>query len=250
MNVFFLRVCTHFTNKYIHCVMHFLPKILPFLLFMLTVEGQDFVSAENQYLKESLQSPSWATLIPVTANLRPTQTIVKMNSTPRTSIIKILPVSTSEGNLNEKDIDLAFKTTSAFDLLETDPWRDDSQSDKTKLPELSVAQTSGNLSLVSSTPAIESKTTKTHNNKSETRSTDLHLLNGSVQTSIFLTHHNRSVPFPIYTKSNKSWLSETKIHHLFRNPLKRIRQTVAESLSPEHKVSILFVLLAFVLAIV
>lgn len=250
MNVFFIRVCTHFTNKYIHCVMHFLPKILPFLLFMLTVEGQDFVSAENQYLKESLQSPSWATLIPVTANLRPTQTIVKMNSTPRTSIMKIVPVSTSEENLNEKDIDLAFKTTSAFDLLETDPWRGDSQSDKTKLPELSVVQTSGNLSLVSYTPAIESKTTNTHHKKSETRATDLHLMNTSVRTSILPTHHNRSVPFPVYNKSNKSWLSETKIHHLFRNPLKRIRQTVAESLSPEHKVSVLFVLLAFVIAIV
>lgn len=250
MNVFFLRVCTHFTNKYIHCVMHFLPKILPFLLFMLTVEGQDFVSAENQYLKESLQSPSWATLIPVTANLRPTQTIVKMNGTPRTSIMKIVPAPTSEKKLNEKDIDLAFKTTSAFDLLETDPWRDDSQSDKTKLPELSVAQTSGNLSLVSSTPAVESETTKMHHNKSETRSTHLHLMNTSVRTSILPTHHNRSVPFPVYNKSNKSWLSETKIHHLFRNPLKRIRQTVAESLSPEHKVSVLFVLLAFVLAIV
>lgn len=222
--------------------MHFLPIILPFLLFMLTVEGQDFVSAENQYLKESLQSPSWATLIPVTANLRPTQTIVKMNGTPRTSIIKILPVSTSEENLNEKDIDVAFKTTSAFDLLETDPWRDDSQSDKTKLPELSVVQTSGNLSLVSYT--------NTHHKKSETRAIDLHLMNTSVRTSILPTHHNRSVPFPVYNKSNKSWLSETKIHHLFRNPLKRIRQTVAESLSPEHKVSVLFVLLAFVLAIV
>ena len=230
--------------------MHFLQKTLPFLLLlMLTVEGQDFVSAENQYLKESLQSPAWATLIPVTANLRPTQTIVKMNNTPRTSIMKIVPAPTSEKKLNEKDIDIAF-TTSAFDLLETDPWKSDSQSDKTKLPELSVAQTSGNLPLVSSTPAIESETTKMHHNKSETRSTDLYLLNASVRTSIFLTHHNRSVLFPVYTKSNKSWLSETKIHHLFRNPLKRIRQTVAESLSPEHKVSILFVLLAFVLAIV
>ena len=231
--------------------MHFIPKILPFiLLLMLTVEGQDFVSAENQYLKESLQSPSWATLIPVTANLRPTQTIVKMNSTPRTSIIKIVPAPTSEKKLNEKDIDIAFRTTSASDLLETVPWRSDSQSDKTKLPELSVAQSSGNLPLVSSTPAIESETTKTHHNKSETSSTDLHLLNASVRTSIFLTHHNRSVPFPVYTKSNKSWLSETKIHHLFRNPLKRIRQTGAESLSPEDKVSILFLLLAFLLAIV